>query len=150
MRELYLSILVKIYDLSFFLSSLFPPPTLLFFSHHTISRSSFPPKSFSLTVRDLHETGSGTKPLPHNPTTRWAPSSLCFNAAALLVSITVSYHLRSCLPHSDSFIASSPVILFLSFLFGFISLDCSPLPSPMCSEAHWFPLLAPGQFLKDQ
>lgn len=50
-ESFYLSVLVKIYDLSFFLSSLsfhlplhHPSSYFAFFSHHTISRSSSSPK----------------------------------------------------------------------------------------------------------
>lgn len=64
-ESFYLSVPVKIYDLSFFLSSLsFPPPTAssllplcFLFSSHYLTKLLFPQKTslWPVTVRDLHE-----------------------------------------------------------------------------------------------
>lgn len=138
MREFYLSVLVKIYDLSFFLSSpcsLLPLCFLL--SSHYLTKLLFPQKHPS----DLWQWGiymstnrHRYKHTPHNPTK--CPDALVVSVVSMTpFSLFLSPHLP--LIAFARRLSSTPTLLslshllspsFLSFLFGIIALDYTFFP----------------------
>ena len=165
-ESFYLSVPVKIYDLSLLLSSLIPlptslciipPPTLPFFSHHTISRSSSspplptPPKKNSpLTCGIEGFTWAQThryKHTPHNPTNR--PGSLVVSVSMPPLPLIVFFFfffLHVPCPRAPTLLSLPHLLSSLSFL---VWLYCSRLRFfPTCSAALWLPSPRPGLDIK--
>lgn len=152
-ESFYLSVLVKIYELSFFLSSLsshlplhHPSSHFAFFSHHTISRSSSSPQNIPLTCDSegftWAQTATGTNTPPIIPSTAQVSCCVCVSMPPFSLSLSPPLLLiifarplsstptLLSLPHLlSSFFLSCLVLLLSTTLFSHM-LCSSRAPSP--------------------